>query len=290
MKLFALKESSVRSPKGITKLAQIPPEYARLFLFVCTGLFLQSCAEFHPMGPTFTSEIESNASAATKITYRSHRLQVLMIGDSLTVGPFGESMQAYLLRRFGSARVAVYASCGSSPEDWIRSGPAFVTKCGYRELTPFSSVVYDFDHGRRPPPVLTPKLEDLIPKFPPKIVIVQLGTNWMDAMQSPRVVECTRYTEILDRFVAAIYSRPDTARKIIWITPPDSSRYPRSVQRKVQNLISAAAESYHFRTIDSSRLTHYIPGKSGGDGVHYNYAAATEWADKVIKELDDLLH
>jgi hypothetical protein len=290
MNPFALTEPAVRSPKGIIKLAQIPREYARLFIFVSTGILLQSCAELQPVGPTLTSGNEPDTGGAARVTYGPHRLRVMMIGDSLTVGGFGQSMQAYLLRRFGSTQVAVYASCGSSPEDWIRSGPDFVTRCGYREQTPFSSVVYDYNHGRRPRPVLTPKLEDLIPKFPPKIVIVQLGTNWMDAMESPHAGDSARYADILGRFVAAIHSRPNTVPKIIWVTPPDSSRYPRWVQRKVQYLIAAAAGSYHFRTIDSSRLTHYIPGRSGGDGVHYNYAAANEWADKVIKELEPLLH
>jgi hypothetical protein len=67
--------------------------------------------------------------------------RVLMVGDSMTVGGFGEAMQDYLLKRFGSGNVALYASCGSSPEHWIRSGPSFVTKCGYREQTPRSSIL-----------------------------------------------------------------------------------------------------------------------------------------------------
>ena len=47
---------------------------------------------------------------------------VLMIGDSLSVGKFGEVVQAHLaLKR----RVAAYASCGSSPEHWLASEPMF---------------------------------------------------------------------------------------------------------------------------------------------------------------------
>jgi hypothetical protein len=88
--------------------------------------------------------------------------RVLMVGDSMTVGGFGEAMQDYLLRRFGSGNVAVYASCGSSPEHWIRSGPNFVTKCGYREQTPRSSILRDFQNGKQPEPAITPKLEDLV--------------------------------------------------------------------------------------------------------------------------------
>src|SRR6516225_7283507 len=80
----------------------------------------------------------SNASAQSQ--YGSSA-RVLMLGDSMSVGGFGEALQDYLLRRFGRNNVAVFASCGSSPEHWLRSGPKFVTKCGYREQTPRSSIL-----------------------------------------------------------------------------------------------------------------------------------------------------
>ena len=205
-----------------------------------------------------------------------------MVGDSLTVGGFGEALQAYLLRRFGSNNVALYASCGSSPEHWIRSGPKFITKCGYREQTPQATVLYDFQNGRRPRPALTPKLEDLVERFHPKTVIVQLGTNWMDGMGSYSASDKSSYAQVLDRFVAAIHSEPNTVQKIIWITPPDSSRCSKTVETRVQNLITAAAEKDSFEIIDSSRMTHYVPGKSGGDGVHWFPSTCTQRSELLI--------
>jgi hypothetical protein len=216
--------------------------------------------------------------------------RVLMVGDSLTVGGFGEAMQDYLLRRFGSANVAVYASCGSSPEHWIRSGPNFVTKCGYREQTPRSSILRDFQNGKQPEPAVTPKLEDLVEAFHPTTVIVQLGTNWMDGMAPESATSQSTYSKILDRFVAAVHSPPNTVQRIIWITPPDASLYSREVKTSVTNLIKAAAQRDVFATIDSNSMTHYIPGKSGGDGVHYNSEEAKHWASRVVRELDLMLH
>ena len=243
---------------------------ARFFLFVCLAIFLPSWAE--------------NAQAE-----RAKSVPILMVGDSLTVGGFGEAVEAYLLQRFGSNNVALFACCGSSPEHWVRSGPDFITKCGYREQTPRSSVLYDFERGKRPRRVLTPKLENLVAKYHPRTVIVQLGTNWMDGMHSNPAKDESTYGEILDRFVAAIHSGPDTVRKIIWITPPDSSRYSRAVQTRVTNLIKTASRRHSFEIIDSSRLTHYVRGRSGGDGVHYNRSAAQEWANRVTRELDSML-
>jgi|GEM_PF-2018577 len=220
--------------------------------------------------------------------YPSRNDRVLMIGDSLSVGGFGESMQEYLLRRFGASNVALFAVCGSSPEHWLRAGPDYATKCGYREHTPLSAKVLDFDHGRPPPAVPTPKLEDLLAKYRPTILIVQLGTNWMDAL----VIHAEREQEdarIMDDFMLVAQHALSSVRRVIWITPPDSSHYPYQVQRTVLALIKNASFRYGFKTIDSSTMTHYVPGKSGNDGVHYASEPAREWASLVTVQLDRIM-
>jgi hypothetical protein len=236
----------------------------------------------------------STGSGPRYLTYNEPRsamrdstVRVLMIGDSMTVGGFGESMQDYFLRRFGRNNVAVYAACGSSPEQWLRSGPEFLTKCGYREQTPQRAILYDFVDGKPPQPVVTPKLEDLIGSLRPTTLVVQLGTNWMDDGNS--IGDESNYRQILDRFVAAVREGPNTVRQIIWITPPDSSRYSGEVQSSVRELIKSAAQKYSFQMIDSSRMTHYVLGRSGSDGIHYNSEEAKQWAALVTRELDQLL-
>jgi hypothetical protein len=240
----------------------------------------------------------SNASAQSLYDWRAsgpstppnpRSARVLMVGDSMSVGGFGEAMQDYLLSRFGRNNVAVFASCGSSPEHWLRSGPKFITKCGYREQTPHSSILSDFRNGKPPEPALTPKLEDLISRLHPRTVIVQLGTNWMDGMGFDFASDRSTYSQILDRFVAAVRSEPNRVRKIIWITPPDSSRYSRAVKLTVANLIKTAAQRDSFATIDSNSMTHYVAGRSGTDGVHYNDHEAKQWAYRVMRELDRML-
>src|SRR4051794_26498898 len=118
---------------------------------------------------------------------------ILMIGDSLSVGKFGEAIQIHLAKNH---RVAAYASCGSSPEHWLASEPPFVTKCGYRERTTDSDYFTDWMNGRAPRPTRTPKLADLVRKHKPTILVVQLGTNWMD-----RNLTDEQMNEYLSRFV-----------------------------------------------------------------------------------------
>jgi hypothetical protein len=74
---------------------------------------------------------------------------ILMVGDSLSVGKFGEVVQGHLAQKYP---VAAYASCGSSPEHWLSGEPEFITKCGYRQHTADTDVFRDFANGRRPRP------------------------------------------------------------------------------------------------------------------------------------------
>lgn len=200
---------------------------------------------------------------------------ILMIGDSLSVGKFGEVIQTHLEKKYP---VAAYASCGSSPEHWLRDEPDFYTKCGYRQHTAKTDKFIDFAHGHAPARTLTPKIDRLVETHKPTVVIVQLGTNWMD-----RSLTDEQMDSYLDRFIKAAKRRPGT--KVIWIAPPDSSRL-RKTQGKVHALIRRASKRDGFQVIDSRDVTHYIVGKTGGDGIHYNSEASQAWAESIQKRLD----
>jgi hypothetical protein len=88
-----------------------------------------------------------------------------------------------------------------------------------------------------------------------------------------------RLEGIVERFVAALHS-PDSKPQVVWITPPDSARF-RKVQGTVTDLLQRAGKRWRFSCIDSSALVQYVPGQSGGDGVHYASAAAEKWASGV---------
>lgn len=206
--------------------------------------------------------------------------RVLMIGDSLSVAPFGETVQQHLARKFGPQNVAAYASCGSSPEHWLQGEPGFYTKCGYRESTPDRMpMLRDWTNGKQPKPTLTPKLETLVRRHQPTLVLVQLGTNWMD-----RDVSDAEISSFLSRFIRA--ARGSSAGQIIWIAPPDSSSISSKAQARIHRLIQQGAKRDGFEVIDSRQLTHYVPGKTGGDGVHYNKEASRAWGARINRSLD----
>jgi hypothetical protein len=214
--------------------------------------------------------------------------RVLMLGDSLSVGPFGQEMQHFLIERFGESRVYLLASCGSSPEHWLGSEPEFISRCGYRVKTPRQYMLGEYEKGRRPEPFPTPKLEQILLKTRPDLVLVQLGTNWFDLLEqaaTPEVLE--RLESIVERFVAALQGA-EPRPQLVWITPPDSARF-RRVQGMVTALLRRVGRRRCFSCIDSSALVQYVPGQSGADGVHYATVAAEKWANGVKERLLKIL-
>jgi hypothetical protein len=180
--------------------------------------------------------------------------------------------------------MALYASCGASPESWLRDEHDFITRCGFRYVSPLGNGTFDFENGHPPRRVLTPKVDALVAGYRPSVVIVQLGTNWMDGIVESGPND-NRYRNIVDKFITAIRCR-DCVRQIIWITPPDHSHYPASVKRDVDELLKSEARSCDFEIIDSAKMTHYVPGQTGSDGVHYNTRPAHEWANNVLVDLE----
>jgi lysophospholipase L1-like esterase len=224
---------------------------------------------------SFILVADGKTKKSTKTAPDAPPPSILMIGDSLSVGKFGEVIQMHLALKH---RVAAYASCGSSPEHWLAGEPDFVTKCGYRQRTSDSDIFNDWVNGHAPRPTRTPKLADLVRKHKPTILVVQLGTNWMD-----RNLSDEQMNEYLNRLIDE--ARRGPVEKIVWIAPPDSARL-RKVQGKVHQILRRAAARKKFEIIDSRNVTHYVTGKTGGDGIHYNSEASEAWARAIQRDLD----
>ena len=207
--------------------------------------------------------------------------KVLMIGDSLTVGPFGDQVEAWLLQNLGPNRVTVYGSCGSSPESWLAGHKNFVSPCGYRETTVRRRLLTQSRTS-----VSTPKVETLLATQRPEIVIIQLGTNHFDSLLREGKSALPELANIYENFANALRPPGGSVRMVIWITPPDSSKFPQWVEDEIERLISTTNKRHGYYTFQSRRFTHYVPGKTGSDGVHYNDAGAAIWAAPVIRMLN----
>jgi hypothetical protein len=192
--------------------------------------------------------------------------KVLQIGDSHTVGPFGQAMDR-ALRKTG-AEVATYGSSGSSPQNYIDGT---------------GTVWYSETHGDGVPHVspygeyhATPKLEELIAREKPNLLLVNLGTNFRSTTPEFMRHQVDEIGEI-----ARQHNLP-----LIWVGAPkwakDNSD-PSDIQA-VDTVMKAAVAPYGTYLPSSQ----FIPRYNGDDaqGIHYTgragVATAQKWADGVF--------
>lgn len=234
-------------------------------------------------GGAVTVPAQQFAGTEEKAAPRSERnrnhVRVLFIGDSLSIDSFGDTLLALLSSSFGDKQVCFFASCGSSPEDWLSSTPVFVTSCGYRRYDLRGAM----NVGARPIP--TPKLAGILAAYAPDLIAVEQGTNWFDKMLAGKLDE-RGMRDIVREFVREIRAHAPADCRIVWIKPPDASRYSQATKSAANVVIEGSARELGFATIDSyAILGRYRKGETGSDGVHLGKSAGRLWARGVFNRL-----
>ncbi len=189
---------------------------------------------------------------------------VLVFGDSHLVGPFGQALDRGLREK--QAVVATYGSCGSIGKWWI-TGKS--TNCGYFERSPANVERRSATHA-------TPKLDDLLRRHKPDVVIVNLSTNYVNVPSDEAVRSDLR---VLVEKIRA------TGARCFWLGPPKMRRFeaesPR-LERLLREVVTPVCDIF-----DSRAVTSY-PAQ-GGDGVHFGFPAgipiARAWASAFLASL-----
>lgn len=191
--------------------------------------------------------------------------RVLEIGDSHTVGTFGQELDAKL--RGTGAQVSTYASAGANPSDFV-NGTGH--KYGYWEKRADGSEK-KVGYGTNAAP---PNLESLIAREKPHVIVVNLGANFRGGNPKAEVDKIGQ--------IAKKHNIP-----LVWVGPPKTAKdnsNPGSIQSFDQQM--AAAVAPYGKYIPSSSLT---PRYSGGDGIHYGGSEgnniARQWANGVFNAI-----
>ena len=183
---------------------------------------------------------------------------ILLVGDSHTVGPFGWKLDQNL-RDVGHS-VSTFGSCGSIGQWWFT---AKKTTCGYLAINESGQRTEAKEHA-------TPLIENLLSDLRPQMVIIALGSNYVNTPSDDFV------RKDLHRLVTTI---KDSGAKCFWIAPPDMRSYRKELPR-IKKLIDLSVDCPIF---DSREVTSYPV--SGGDGIHYWSSQGTPiarfWADAV---------
>ena len=202
--------------------------------------------------------------------------KVLFLGDSLSFGAFGSTLDKQL--RQSGCDVYTMVTGGATPSYWLSdfatvSGDAghWIKAQGYERRLRKTRAV--------------PKLEPILKKFHPDAAIIQTGTNLYAALRDKKKSPAERIKSVeylVDKMCRVLH---DAQCRIFWITPPDShiGKYPRELQNQMREIMQRVA-GRHGRVFDSYAVTQYTEAYPAEDGIHYGPQQATDWARRVARD------
>jgi hypothetical protein len=234
------------------------------------------------------------AVAPQRVAAAQDGVNVLILGDSLALCGFGKRLDERFRESPLTKATFTYLACGTNPLSWLKDRPYthIQTHCGFVSMESLGggmmrevNDVYGQTRGHVPGSHPVPKLEDLLVKFQPDILIMQTGTNLFDLFPDKRSVNPTRHGAELRSFLVPFINKavhpPSNLRKIYWVASPTSGRVSKEIQEFV--LQQTRADIGHVaEIIDSRTLVSYPYHHMEPDKEHFLGADMDQWADKVF--------
>ncbi|CAN5120842.1 hypothetical protein BH23VER1_BH23VER1_36190 [soil metagenome] len=205
--------------------------------------------------------------------------RVLYLGDSLSMGAFGRTLDSEL--RNARHEVYTYVTGGATPYYWLSLYGPMNCSIGHWEKTPHSDV-------RRNVVKRVPKVEELLARHSPEVVIVQTGTNLYATLRSKRRSKEQNVREVVNLIENMCKTVVNSGAELYWIAPPDShtGRYPRALQDEMLALTRSVVERYGF-LFQSASVTRFTDPYPKTDGIHYGPTEAKAWGSHVATHFTD---
>jgi hypothetical protein len=222
---------------------------------------------------------------------------ILILGDSLSLCGFGKRLDEHFRKTPEVAKATfTYMACGTNPLSWLKDRPYtnINTHCGFWsiESVPGASQpaeledVYGMRRHSSPMAHRVPKLEDLVTRLHPDVLIIQTGGNLFDLFPDKKTTRPERTGAALKRYIAPFIVRAvgDTSslRKIYWVSSPTSGRVSKNVQDFIVEEVSAHLGPLGT-VIDSRNLLSYPYHHMEPDHEHFIGNDMNLWADKIFE-------
>jgi hypothetical protein len=225
----------------------------------------------------------------------SDGVTVLFLGDSLALCGFGKRLDAHFRETPEVKATYTYMACATHPLSWLKDKPytTIKTHCGFWtiESVPGSREPKEMEdmYGMRrrssPKSYPVPKLEDLLERIRPDILVMQTGGNLFDLFPGKKDVRPDRDGAALRKFVVPFLLKAagpsSSLRKIYWVGSPTTGR----VSKNVQDFVIEQVRLHVGRmgsVIDSRSFVSYPYRHMEPDHEHFQGAEMDEWADKVF--------
>lgn len=239
---------------------------------------------------------ETGAACLSTAPEKDQGLRVLILADSMGIGGFAEELDACFRSSPGVAEVHTIVACGANPLTWMKAAPYTnaTTRCGFLryESVPGKSKVekekdfYGMTKGHKPAAHKVPKIEDLVERVKPDIVVFQNGNNFFDFFKEGKVIK-----EDVHRNLIRVHTVPllrwlatngSSIRKFYWVSSPQAGNVTAEVQQFVFDCINSHVTKIGVM-LDSRKITSYPYKNQEKDKMHFYGTAALDWGDDTFR-------
>jgi len=241
------------------------------------------------------------APSRAEIIGGAEKLNVLILGDSLALCGFGKRLDERFRNDPQVNSTFTYMACGTNPLSWLKEKPYTSIKapCGFWSIEPSPDSqkppremqdTYGMKQNRAPKPHSVPKLEDLMERVRPDILVIQTGSNLFGLFPDGKTVRRTHHGAALSKYLLPFKEKAiasaSTLKKVYWVNPPTSGRVSKEVQDflfdQTRKQLSPAGTVIDSRTLVAYPYKHMDPDKE-----HFLGEEMTQWADKVFDLIED---
>lgn len=210
------------------------------------------------------------------------KAKVLYLGDSLSIGSFGQTFDSSL--RSSGFHVHTVVAGGATPYYWLKNYQALPCTIGFWEKSEESERRVGYVRA-------VPKIEDLMATTRPTVVVVQTGVNLYATLRSKRRPKEENVEEVRSLIDQMCYAIAEAGAISYWVLPPHSheERYTRELQEELASLMRGVVEKYEGTVFESQKVTKFVDPYPATDGIHYGPAEARGWAEKVSSHFNDFM-
>lgn len=211
-------------------------------------------------------------------TSHAEKTTILYLGDSLSMGAFGTTLDSGL--RNQGAEVFTVVAGGASPYYWLKAYQSLPSTIGFWEKTPINERRVNYIRA-------VPKMEDLIEEHSPEIIVVQTGINLYATLRSRRRPKEDNVLEIRSLIDQMSHSISKSGARAYWILPPHSHerRYSLDLQNELAGIMRSVVNEYDGAVFESGQVTKFTDPYPATDGIHYGPTEAAAWATRVTADL-----
>jgi hypothetical protein len=241
-------------------------------------------------------EIATDTAATCLTTPAEKGLRVLILADSMGIGGWAEELDACFRACPGVAAVHTIVACGANPLTWMKMAPYAhaSTRCGFLRMETVAGKskpdqekdFYGMTKGHKPAAHKVPKIEDLMERIKPEIVVFQNGNNFFDFFKEGRIIKEETHRKLIRAHVAPLIrwlaTHGSSVRKFYWVSPAQAGNVTPEVQQFVFDCMNTEVTKIGVM-LDSRTITSYPYKNQEKDKMHFYGQAALDWGDDTFR-------